>query len=110
MKKVIGILCGKIFTNNDLNHKIFSNDDLGIQKQANLLTRCCGAFSFIGSGRWEISCFLLLLYFLGNQIEGYGFSLNAFNLSMSLTPSWKFWILGFRSGLAQVRNFMKLII
>ena len=51
MKKVIGILCGKIFTNNDLNHKIFSNDDLGIQKQANLLTRCCGAFSFIGSGR-----------------------------------------------------------
>ncbi|CBI28267.3 unnamed protein product, partial [Vitis vinifera] len=31
----------------------------------------------------EISCFLLLLYFLGNQIEGYGFSLNAFNLSMN---------------------------
>lgn len=49
MKKLIKILNFKIFTINDLNHKIFAEDGLGTQKHATLLKihGAEGAFLFL---------------------------------------------------------------
>ena len=80
MKKLIKILNCKIFTINDLNHKIFAEDDLGTQKHATLLKihGAEGAFFFFWKQMMRNKLFSFIALFSWKSNRGLGFLFECF--------------------------------